>query len=471
MDPLRLNHPPLRPINNPAVIDTAIRRRLQAELTRIGDLIAETHFDDAMTRRIGAWRERFFNSLRLNINVEVIQAEFIGLLQEFLVDPSSQTPVDEEAILGSDGRTYSNMTITLYNHSAPEALRGRSPLEPENAARFTYVPHPIVRHMTRWLSDHGALLRSEETERRYRELMDQIPPARQNDIVNRVRLIRERAQRQQERNQPPIMEGLQQAAAELAQTIQPEFAPVHQLQQQGHEERMQQPDRQPMAQLQDRVELMQQGATGLNQRSQRLNDQIDNIGTLLARRRERIQRLLEGRYQRDQEGAEQLEELNRELLQNENQNTELLEQQVTLLQNRVQRHRENNAASMNTQQLNDREQREILEARIQQLTAESARLEAETQQLHTQIGRVDRAINDAQRADAQLQIAINETRKEINDRKARDSKSFLNAIVMIGVCAFATWAIGGVLSASGSAVKGAVIPSDGVVKLGFSIAF
>jgi hypothetical protein len=484
MEPL--NYQPIHPVYSPEDIrDTALRRRLQVELSRIADRLAEAHLDDEMTQQIRLWRDRFFSSLRSNADVVAIQEEFTGLLQELLVDPISQAPLDEEAVLGSDGRTYGAMSLTLYIHSAPEAFKGRSPLDPQDPTPFSSYSHPIVRHMTSWLKDHQALLHSEELERTYRELMDQRRTAaaavQQNNRMDRIRRIREQqgqrdAERDVARNQRPLDRQLQQAAAEVAQNIRDQFFPVHQRMQDHAEHHfanladLERRDQRQMIRLRGRVEQLDHEALELEHQNQELHDRVERVNRVVERRL-RVQRLMERGVQRDQDLLLERGAFAQELLNRQNENAHDIEQRLVPLQIQMQAGMENNLARLEALQLNDQERADVIQRRIDQLGAEAAALERENRQLRVQINRVDIAITETERADAQLQIAINETRQAINDRKSGWASGLLTALATIGACAFATWALQGVFLAAGSSVQGVITPIPSGAKFGLTIAF
>lgn len=478
---ITLVNSPIQAAAHPDIYETALRRQLQVELTRIKDLLDGSLLGDEKTQQIRLWQERFFLSLRLNIDVQAIQDEFIGLLQEILVDPIAQVPLDEEAVLGSDGITYGGMSLTVYIHSVSEELRQRSPLNSQNPATFLSSPHPIVRHMIRWLRDHHALLRSEEMERVYGVLMEQrrVDEAaiRNNTRMNRIRRIRERQeQRELETIQSPLNRELQRTTTELAQTIQEQFIPIHQQMQNSAERHfetlssLEQRDQQQTERLQVRVEQLHQETSELEQQNQQLHNRVERINKIVERRR-RVQNLIQKGTQREHEKSLQTEALVQNLLNNQNENSQEIEERLLPLQVRMQKNQEGILAKLESFQLQDQKQVEIIQKRIQQLKSEVEAIEHENGKLQDLISRVGTSITEAEKEDAQLQIAINETRQAIKNQQSGWAGALLATLGTIGACAFATWAVQGIFLASGSTMQGAIIPLQGGAKFTPIITF
>lgn len=144
--------------------ENSLLRCIFAELAEIREELEKSPLQDEMTQDIRQWEREFFFSLRRTGDAQTKLNEFTGLLQELLRDPIVQAPLEEGALLGSDGRTYGRMSLCVYLNNAPEQYRHRSPLDVRNEAPFTTTPHPNVDLMLRWLGRRNNLLHSEELE-------------------------------------------------------------------------------------------------------------------------------------------------------------------------------------------------------------------------------------------------------------------------------------------------------------------
>ncbi len=217
-----------------ALHESAESRKLVSDLLQIQSLLQASNLHDETTEQLRNWQKRFSLALKLNLDKPRIEAEFTLLLQEILTDSVSGAPLDEEAYLGSDGRTYGSMALSLYQHSAPEEYKRRSPLDLQNPAPFTVEPHPLARRLVQWLKHRGALLRSDEIERNYHELMQQgaapPPPTQRNERIRRLK--EKQAQRDVERER--ILSGereafdqiIQETREQTAQLVREHFAEV-----------------------------------------------------------------------------------------------------------------------------------------------------------------------------------------------------------------------------------------------------
>lgn len=135
--------------------ETAILRR---RLTAMAAEITQSRLNDSITQRIAQWRTLFDQAMQQReVNTTSVLNRFIPLLQEILIDPLGG-PLDELSFLGTDGETYGYRTLNAFVNTHPEPYRSRSPLYQQNPAIFRRKPHPVVRHMVRWLIERNAQL-------------------------------------------------------------------------------------------------------------------------------------------------------------------------------------------------------------------------------------------------------------------------------------------------------------------------
>ena len=183
------------------VFDTVLRRRLRAEIAEIRNQINRFNSTDPLSNLISRWAQDFSESLNVrNVNEQAVLREYIRLLQEILVDSLTNTPLDDEALLGSDGRTYGYKHLCLHIIDVGEEYRSRSPIYPLDPAPFSTKEHTLARYMIRWLERHNSKLESEEINRAFSDLdLDQVEFLIPNEINDRIRRI---VRRQLLREQP-----------------------------------------------------------------------------------------------------------------------------------------------------------------------------------------------------------------------------------------------------------------------------
>ena len=161
----------MAPIRQPGVAHQ-LREQLRAELAGIECQLRDSGMTDPLSQSIADWRRQFVYAINRSGDFNGALGTYISLLQGLLRDDIARIPLDERSLLGSDGRTYSLMSYSLYQHTAPVEFRERSPLDPENRARFTTSPHHNAAFMARWLQTHNAQQRCpDELERRYAQMM------------------------------------------------------------------------------------------------------------------------------------------------------------------------------------------------------------------------------------------------------------------------------------------------------------
>jgi|GEM_PF-3592359 len=181
--------------SSPSILEGSLRRQLLSEMNEIADVIEKSKFYDEMTQEISSWQQKFAAALKTSCNEEEIRSEFIPLLQRLLTDPITRAPLDEYAVFASDGQTYSQMSLAVYQLTFPKEYHSRSPLNVNYPIRFATIPHPVVRHMIEWLKRHDAYLYTGETVRTYLRLLPRQPEEREKrveDIFKRTSTERTR---------------------------------------------------------------------------------------------------------------------------------------------------------------------------------------------------------------------------------------------------------------------------------------
>lgn len=196
----------------------ALRRRLRAELSRIDEVIRHSGLNDPMTLTIGKWRRAFVQGLNLDADEASVRDLFISFLHEFLIDPVMSTPLDRLAYLGSDGNTYGSLASAVWKLKMPARYHSRSLCNPNDPTPFTVAPHPVVRHVVGWLSDHNACLYSRELELTYARLSKGRPRVSRVVVDADVKAAEEKFAKSRQRVQA-VYEGINKGIDEVGRPL------------------------------------------------------------------------------------------------------------------------------------------------------------------------------------------------------------------------------------------------------------
>jgi len=411
------------------VRDTTIRRIIPADLRELLAVINSTGSQDAMTENLRNWQQRFLTAFQKYSDSAFVIKVFIGLLQEILLDPISHTPLDENAVLGSDGITYGSYSLALYIQSAPKELKHRSPLSPTNPASFFTIPHPVVPAFIKWLKKNNALQEPVELKQRYRMLATQHPPEETvassagrvptTTCDKRIRHIQEIQARRNEGKQRRVIDNDTPAShPQQEETVIPSAA-----------------------------------------------------ATLPTAQSERIRRIRERQQQRNQEKDAQEKAFVQELQQLQQESAREVKQAFASVHQQVA-----DTALEHMQRLDNLEAKdqadfdELLDA-ARQIEKEITQLENDTAELNKKIHSVKESISETERENACLQIAVNELRQAIKEQEKGWLGAVFGSLAAVGVCAFATWAVQGGMTAAGSSGQATVTPIDKGAMLNLKFLF
>ena len=175
----------------------------------IGEILAASFLHDPLTEGIRSWHKEFTGSIQLEtIDKEKILNQYLDQLEKILIVPLCNFPLDEEAMLGSDGHTYGRKFLCVHRFKSESPFDQRSPLRPDDPAPLTAVPHEIARSMVCWLKRYRPLFSSELVETEYRQIpQDKMPlfpdkPAKANPLQEKLqRIMQEELVRKQEHEQ------------------------------------------------------------------------------------------------------------------------------------------------------------------------------------------------------------------------------------------------------------------------------
>lgn len=151
------NLPPAAPLRSNDLLATGLRRRIMADLAAIAELL-EPHVDELSKNLKEAWHTPFVAAMRSTNEREVLQA-FTFLLESILVDPITEAPLDETALLGSDQYTYDPQSLIVFLSDVEVQYRDRSPMNRRDPTPFyTLRQHPVAPFMVQKLKGYLELL-------------------------------------------------------------------------------------------------------------------------------------------------------------------------------------------------------------------------------------------------------------------------------------------------------------------------
>lgn len=175
---------PIAPLQKPPSVQSAPRRKLLADLDRVAAFF-NPNLQDSLSPIIQQWHANFTKALRERRDKGLQESDderlnrILGIhlkqLQQLLVDPLTNTPLDSQAVLGSDGKIYGYKSIHLCMARLPPELRQRSPLHPNLEAPFTIRRHPLIQHMVGFLREWNALSPSQMLEADFEAYFSQNP--------------------------------------------------------------------------------------------------------------------------------------------------------------------------------------------------------------------------------------------------------------------------------------------------------
>jgi hypothetical protein len=155
--------------HNSIPTDALIRMRIKTELSRLGDALDSWPHADQMATLLRDWHGRFFQAIQLPFaEASTTHALFLDQLQRILIDPIRRAPLDERAVLGSDGVTYGYKALCLYLAMQPNTHC--SPLDPTSKTLFTTIPHDGVAATLRWLNVFGGAQYDVQVESEFLDL-------------------------------------------------------------------------------------------------------------------------------------------------------------------------------------------------------------------------------------------------------------------------------------------------------------
>lgn len=448
--------------------DLQIPRKLPAEIAQLEELFAST-LQDELTQVVQTWLARFKEAAQLrHVPPAQVLDQFLTLLEKILVIPGCNFPLDEEALLGSDGIVYSRKFLCLNRARSEAPYDVRSPFRPDDPRPLTAEPHEPIRAVVRWLKAHRPQFIAHAIEDQYAKLapheIASIPPT-----PKALTPAQERIQRMREKNHirqaekaraEEFLEGQLHKSTDLG--IQNEFAAFALQAREVHVAG----DRR-VRQAEEQIAPIQ---TSLIQEQQKLDEKIDNDSREAAQLRlqARIFRLKQRELARKQQHSidEQAAAIEVEQVVNQIVGPELAHFQQSVVKNHA-------AFNQRADQVENAliVKEADLKRQLDNVKADIDKLDQEIHALKQEIATTKDQVDAGQKDDACLKLAIKETERELKEREKGFFGELFKIVAVAVVCWAASWAAQAVMQAIGSSTTAAVSAKAGTAKVTFIIRF
>ncbi len=396
-------------------------RELKAQLEGIHRTLHASNLNDEMTLGLRHWYESFSLCLKLHCNrarqtehnPAAIYEEFVVMLQQLLVDPLTNTSLDLNPLLGSDGRTYSSYSLGIFRSTALERVRQRSPMDVENPAVLTTRDHPVVRELQAWLQQRDRLLAAVYAPAP--DLGERLPEHPLLSEPERKRDGESHEQKDPPRSTPSMPPGevVERPIVSPPLTL-PMPSPI--------------PSRAVPPSVTD-IRIQQILALQADRRRRREGDVQQHRENVEEEVRQEVRATVQRAFQPVERRIEEVDRIAR---------TRLVELDREF------------AAQLAV----------VDRALVQQNNAIEA-LEKENQALAAQLSHVHSGIDALEKENLQSKKAISDCQLAIEQRKGSNQRNTRRTLGILGVCAFATWVIACTLLPPAGGVTGLVMPLKG----------
>lgn len=376
------------------------RGTIEGQLIEIRNFLHQhSNLQDPLTVSIRKWYEKFSGFVRSPASIDQTEKGYIEILQQLLIDPLTQTPLDVEAHLGSDGYTYANYSLCLYLNAVPNEHQDRSPVNHPIDEPFHTIPHPVARFLVEWLIK-----------------FDHYPHSPRLDIVQRAFLD---------------------------------------LQAQGCIPLI------PTRENQKRRALMQAQIDRRKRRQAQVQAEID--AKAKAQLEAQAQALIQQQEQVKRQAQADAEFLFAQVIQLDKEQFEAIQQKVDQVFGAIDQHAQeaamNQLRRIEAMDQQDQKKLQHLQQEIKDSEDKIEDLKKQNQELKNELENLEHSLKEAERANLQLQISLNEAKQEIEARNSSALSGILTGIAIIGIAALTTWATGGVgtVAATPSSAKAVLV--------------
>lgn len=270
--------------------ETAQRRKIEAELVEIGKGLKQFPMrENALSTMLTEWYDCFSAKFKRDSDAGKVCNEFIGRLQSFLIDPISSQSLDDQSVLGTDGRTYGFSSLREYL-SDPKSDIKRSPLAPLNTEEFRTTPHHHARHMVDWLRRMNPQSSSTAKDLLEQKSEAEVPLSQHTDLdkfrqikkveaMRRAKRLRNKEQKENERLQKSEEFEANLERNEL-NSIRESFQPLRTQLRNSHKENLDQTKtrrenfEEDVNKLKDQLPSLEERAKNLKDKSEKLGEDI-----------------------------------------------------------------------------------------------------------------------------------------------------------------------------------------------------
>lgn len=164
--------PENRPTYTEQVLNPLLQlpRTLRQDIQRFGDYLTPD-WNDEISNTLRIWQKNCAKVMELRrINHEEVLNSFLNQLERILVIPVLDIPLDEESMIGSDGRTYGKMFLCVHRFRTPEPFNLRSPIAGHDIRPFMTRPHEPVRQIVQWIKRYRPNFGAGQIQDEYRQL-------------------------------------------------------------------------------------------------------------------------------------------------------------------------------------------------------------------------------------------------------------------------------------------------------------
>ncbi len=458
---LRGQSTPTETVNRPQISETILR----TELLGIHEKLRNCSLNDDVTNFIREWYQDFSAALNVpGADVQVLLNDYITDLKEILIDGFTGDLLDETVYLGSDGVTYGEMSITIYNQVAGE-FGYLSLFHIANPESFTVVEHdPLIKHMINWLRAHDSYHLNPQRAQLFDDL--------RSWLRQRFREVSADDQALQQ-----LEQDLENMRIETFQELHEQFLPIHQQIRQTEERLSQVVEGITEADLAHLAEVRRQ----VLQNTEALEILTTRIQNWTADR-EVIERELAEVVAEDQRLTNELQTLQTTHANNNIRLRELQQEEARLINRQANTTVQHEALQAQSTELVQQEERnEILRNQVQVVIAQAEQRTTAVESCIVQLRNAQQDLNTKQAITQQKLIEFNDKKKALAKTQAdldRKKNQLINTIKLakkarhksksafglkevltlaasVAVCVLVTWATAGTgLSAAPSMTGG-----------------
>ena len=450
--------------------NTAARRFPISQLNEIGQFIEDSGYEDETTLKIFEWQNEFLEVRKLRSFDNEIADLYIEKLQEILCDPMIGAPLDEEAILCNDGRTYGSLSLAVYKLLSPVEFRDRCPFDVNNETPLVGEKHPVVSYMIKWLKYHNEFLYSEELEQAYLNLLKEqgfireLSPAEERQLqMNRVIAL---ATASNEREAQRRDEFRSEFSREMDRTVADQIEELDNML-----ALIKRPSRAIPGSV---IEVEERHEVEVTKIRERIADRKNEDELAFARVENNMKQAAADHLARLAESNRLLElakQKDRDFLsKSERRIAQGFCSALEPISTKIDRDARAALSRIGNISVKDQKAVEELDRMIRLAKEKICDLEKKNNVLEVSLTYTRNKLEEVGNEQVKVQQGLDKLDHSIQEMKNRNKVNILSTVAIIGVCVFSTWALQTILTSSGSSLSGFLLPSKDGCQLGASFA-